>query len=64
MKITDLFIKSQVSSMPEELKRPQDRYTFKQWQTEARIKALTAIVKFLLVILLALISFNVCRLCS
>lgn len=58
MKITDLFIKSQVSSIP------QDRYTFKQWQTEARIKALTAIVKFLLVILFALISFNIGRLCS
>lgn len=61
MKIMKLLIKSQVSSIPEEIKRPQDKYTFKQWQIEARIRALTAICKLLVVILIAVISFYLGR---
>lgn len=43
------------NNLPKELKR--NKYSFKQWQMQARIKALTVIVKFLVIIVLCLGSF-------
>lgn len=43
------------NNLPKEIQRK--KYTFKQWQIESRIKALIAIIKFLIIVLLCLGSF-------
>lgn len=48
-----------INDLPEDIRPKQS--DFKKWQTEARIRALTAICKLLVVILIAVISFYLGR---